>query len=129
MRIDHIALWTNDIERLRLFYEKYFNAKAGSKYSNHDKQFESYFLSFTDGSRLEIMHQPNLAGNSGIVENGYVGIAHFAISAGSKDNVDKLTEQLRTDGYRIIGNPRTTGDGFYESVIADPDHNLIEITI
>jgi lactoylglutathione lyase len=128
MKIDHIALWTNDIERLRSFYEKYFDAKAGTKYFNHNKQFESYFLSFTDGGRLEIMHQPNLRDDSG-KETKIVGMAHFAISVGSKDNVNKLTEQLRIDGYQIIGNPRTTGDGFYESVITDPDHNLIEITI
>jgi lactoylglutathione lyase len=126
MKIDHIALWTNNLERLRSFYEKYFDAKASPKYINHNKQFESYFLSFDDGGKLEIMYQPNCNEH---VEHRHVGIAHFAVSAASKEGVDKLTEQLRVDGYPIVGNPRTTGDGFYESVVADPDQNLIEITI
>jgi lactoylglutathione lyase len=129
MRINHIALWTNDPEGLRLFYEKYFGARTGTKYFNHDKQFTSYFLSFDDDCKLEIMHQPDLMNNNKLIENKTLGITHFAISVGSKENVDKLTAQLRADGYPVIGNPRKTGDGFYESVVADPDQNMIEITI
>ena len=131
MRIDHVALWTVDLERARLFYEKYFDAKAGLKYFNPKKSFESYFLSFKDGCRLEIMQMP------GIIpldpehsrEKRYSGLIHFAISVGNKNNVDTLTEKLRVDGYDVVGEPRLTGDGYYESVVLDPDGNHIEITI
>ena len=128
MRIDHLALWTYDLERIKIFYEKYFDAKAGEKYFNSGKNFESYFLSFHDGSRLEIMQMP------GIIpldrkEKQHTGLIHFAISVGDKAGVDKLTEKLRTDGYEIVGEPRVTGDGYYESVVLDPDGNRIEITI
>ena len=131
MRIDHLALWTFDLERIRLFYEKYFDAKAGLKYFNPKKNFESYFLSFTDGSRLEIMQMPGIipldSGHS--KEKQHTGLIHFAISVGNKSNVDSLTEQLRIDGYEVVGEPRLTGDGYYESVVLDPDGNRIEITI
>lgn len=128
MRIDHVALWTYDIEKIRVFYEKYFDAKAGEKYFNPSKNFESYFLSFQDGSRLEIMQMP------GIIpldrkEKQHTGLIHFAISVGDKARVDTLTEKLRADGCEIVGEPRTTGDGYYESVVLDPDGNRIEITI
>jgi len=128
MKIDHLALWTFDLERSRLFYEKYFEAKAGDKYINPKKEFESYFLSFKDGCRLEIMQMP------GVIpldrrENQHTGLIHFAVSVGDKISVDALTEKLRKDGYEIVGEPRTTGDGYYESVVLDPDGNRIEITI
>ena len=131
MRIDHLALWTFDLERIRLFYEKYFDAKAGLKYFNPKKNFESYFLSFTDGSRLEIMQMPGITPlDSGYSkEKQHTGLIHFAISVGNKSTVDSLTEQLRIDGYEVVGEPRLTGDGYYESVVLDPDGNRIEITI
>jgi lactoylglutathione lyase len=131
MRIDHVALWTADLERARLFYEKYFGAKAGLKYFNPKKSFESYFLSFKDGCRLEIMQMPGIipvdSGHS--TEKQYAGLIHFAISVGDMSNVDTLTEKLRIDGYEVVGEPRLTGDGYYESVVLDPDGNRIEITI
>ena len=131
MRIDHVALWTVDLERARLFYEKYFHAKAGLKYFNPKKSFESYFLSFKDGCRLEIMQMPGIMPLGQEYSGGkqYTGLIHFAISVGDKSNVDALTEKLRNDGYEVVGEPRLTGDGYYESVVLDPDGNRIEITI
>jgi lactoylglutathione lyase len=128
MKIDHLALWTFDLERSRLFYEKYFEAKADDKYINPKKEFESYFLSFKDGCRLEIMQMP------GVIpldrrQKQHTGLIHFAVSVGDKVSVDALTEKLRKDGHEIVGEPRTTGDGYYESVVLDPDGNRIEITI
>jgi len=128
MNIEHIAIWVKDIERMRTFYEQYFNAKSGEKYLNSNKNFTSYFLSFEEGSRLELMHKPEIALGSNH-ENEYLGFIHMAISVGSKNKVDELTEQLLKDGIKIIGEPRTTGDGYYESVVLDPEGNRIEITI
>lgn len=129
--IEHAALWTPDLERARHFYERYFDARAGARYENPRKQFTSYFLSFTSGARLELMHKPTvaaaLAGDApGTEREGY---AHLAFSVGSEAAVDALTDRLRADGYRIAGDPRRTGDGYYESVVQDPDGNLVEITV
>lgn len=129
MKIEHIAIWTNDIERLKDFYVKYFNAKAGEKYINKTKNFESYFLSFDEGCRLEIMQMPTIPHNLNNIYDQYLGLIHLAISVGSKSKVISLTEELRKDGYEVIGEPRMTGDGYFESVVLDPDKNRIEITI
>ena len=129
MKIEHIAIWTKDSERLRMFYEKYFGATSNAKYVNVEKQFESYFLSFHTGARLEIMHSPRnqeLHTDKNIQQTGY---AHIAFSQGSKDQVDALTAQLQRDGYQILDGPRHTGDGYYESSFLDPDGNRIELTI
>jgi len=126
MKIDHIALYTTDIEKLRAFYERYFHAKAGEKYINPKKQFQSYFLSFSEGSRVEIMQKTGIPQRA--QEDESLGLTHFAIAVGDKEKVDLLTEQLRANGYKIAGEPRTTGDGYYESVVLDPDGNRIEIT-
>jgi lactoylglutathione lyase len=114
---------------MRLFYEKYFQATAGEKYFNPTKYFESYFLQFNGGARLEIMHKPGIASNKINPMIEFSGLAHFAISVGSKENVNTLTETIRKDGYHIAGEPRVTGDGYYESVVLDPDGNRIEITV
>jgi lactoylglutathione lyase len=129
MRIEHIAIWAKDIERLKAFYSDYFNCKAGDKYHNSKKGFESYFLFFESGSRLEIMQMPGIKERNGNSTDQFIGLIHFAISVGSKEKVDALTEKLRKDGYEIVGEPRTTGDGYYESVVCDPEQNRIEITI
>ena len=101
---------------------------CGSKYVNTQKSFTSYFLSFADSAtRIELMSMPSLE-NSPACDK-LTGLAHFAISAGTKERVDRLTEQLRSDGYAVLGEPRFTGDGYYESVIADPEGNRVEITI
>lgn len=129
MKIDHIAIWTKDLECVKHFYEKYFHVSAGEKYFNPNKNFESYFLRFEDGARLEIMRKPELTPSERDGLNEFFGLAHFAICVGSKEKVNTLTEQLRHDGYQIIGEPRTTGDGYYESVVLDPEGNRIEITV
>ena len=128
MRVEHIAVWTKDIERLAGFYEKYFGGKRNLKYRNESKGFESYFITFDSGSsRLEIMNIVDLAGNdSGI---NAVGYTHLAFSTGSKDSVVEMTEKLRDDGYKVLSEPRTTGDGYFESVVLDPDGNIVELTV
>lgn len=103
-------------------------ACAGELYENSQKQFSSYFLRFEDDCCLEIMTKPKLSGE-GKENQCRLGFAHLAFSVGSKPRVDSLTEKLRKDGYRVLSDPRTTGDGYYESVIVDPDGNIIEITI
>ena len=130
MKIEHIAILVKNIEASKDFYIKYFHAKAGEKYHNPNKQFTSYFLSFETGAKLEIMHKPLIAeGLNPSIKSEQLGIIHMAISVGSKQRVDQLTDTIRKAGYIIIGNPRTTGDGYYESVILDPEGNRIEITI
>lgn len=129
MNIEHLAIWVSDLEKMKSFYEHYFGAQAGDKYHNPTKNFTSYFLSFETGPRLELMHKPSIPANANDVQLEYRGIIHFAISVGSKEEVDKLTDTLREDGYEVLGEPRTTGDGYYESVVLDPEHNRIEITI
>jgi lactoylglutathione lyase len=128
MKIEHIAIWTDDLERLKSFYVKYFNAAPGAKYFNPHKKFESYFLSFESGCRLELMRMPELK-HAAHDSAQYIGLTHFAVSVGSREKVDSLTEILRSDGVTITGEPRHTGDGYYESVVLDPDGNRIEITI
>lgn len=126
--IDHIALWADDIDKLKDFYVKYFSATAGKKYSNVSKKFTSYFLTFPKGgTKLEIMNVPDIVTRNQDVTTK--GLCHISISVGSKKIVDELTEKMRIDGVSIIGNPRTTGDGYYESVIADVEGNIVEITI
>ncbi|WP_336961263.1 VOC family protein [Chryseobacterium contaminans] len=127
MKIEHIAVWVKDLEKTRTFYQKYFGAVSNEKYVNPVKNFESYFLSFDNGCRLEIMTRPDLKESDNSYESQQFGIIHFAFSAGSKEKVNELTETLRKDGYTIAGEPRTTGDGYYESVILDPENNIIEI--
>lgn len=122
--IEHIALWTTDLERARSFYERYFDAQAGDRYHNPRKQFWSYFLTFDGGARLELMHTPSLADRPAKRHEGY---AHIAVAVDSEQDVDRLTERLRTDGHPIAGEPRRTGDGYYESVVLDPDGNRVEL--
>ena len=125
MKVEHLAVWVSDLERMREFYQTYFGASANDKYINPKKGFSSYFLSFEESPRLEIMHKDGLVPDSGET----FGLAHFAVALGSKQKVDQLTERFRLDGFEVVGNPRTTGDGYYESVIKDPEGNLIELTV
>jgi len=124
MRVEHIAIWTLDMERLASFYEKYFNAKRNDKYRN-DKGFESYFLVFDEGARLEIMKKPSI---DTTLHVECIGYAHVAFSVGNRENVISLTRRIENDGYKVVSKPRTTGDGYFESVILDPDGNIVEIT-
>jgi lactoylglutathione lyase len=129
MKIEHIAIWVEDIETMRRFYTTYFNAVSGVKYINPNTSYTSYFLSFgKNGARIELMHRPDITENPNR-KNITKGLAHFAISTGSAAAVNELTERLRADGYTIASEPRTTGDGYYESVASDPEGNHIEITI
>jgi lactoylglutathione lyase len=129
MKIEHIAIWTKQLERLKTFYEKYFNAKSNDLYTNKEKRFKSYFLTFDSGARLELMQRPDVTDLDRSGGKEYDGYAHLAVSVGSKQKVDDLTKRLSADGYKIVDGPRTTGDGYYESVILDPDGNRIEITV
>lgn len=129
MRIEHVAIWTKKLEQLKAFYETYFEAKASGKYTNANKKFESYFLTFSSGARLELMWTPTMIESSDGVETQCPGYAHLAFSVGSEQQVDALTTQLREDGYQIVNGPRRTGDGYYESIVLDPDGNLIEIAV
>lgn len=126
MKIEHVAIWVKDIESMKTFYTTYFNGKANSKYHNKDKQFESYFLTFDDGARLELMRKFGIDKKD---QDDRIGWAHIAISLGSKESVDQMTERLQNDGYRLVNGPRVTGDGYYESVIEDPEGNLLELTV
>lgn len=129
MYIEHIALWVRDLERMRAFYETYFGATANARYTNITKQFSSYFLSFPQGGpRLELMQMPGIADSANDALTQCMGLVHFAISVGHEAAVDALTERLRADGHVVAGEPRRTGDGYYESVIFDPEQNRIEIT-
>jgi lactoylglutathione lyase len=125
--IEHIAIWVKDLEKMKNFYCKYFDTTPGDKYHNVKKDFNSYFLHFSDGCRLEIMHMPTIVESKNNLEPQALGLIHFAISVGNEEAVNALTERLRKDGYAIIGEPRRTGDGYYESVILDPENNRVEI--
>jgi lactoylglutathione lyase len=126
MRIDHVALWTRDLERLRAFYERYFGARAGARYENPAKQFTSYFLRFDSGARLELMQRPDISAEG--AANPSLGLAHFAVAVGDEGAVDALAGRMRAAGHPVIDGPRRTGDGYYEAVVLDPDGNRVEIT-
>jgi lactoylglutathione lyase len=129
MHIEHIAIWTKDLEKMRVFYEKYFGGKSNEKYRNDKKGFESYFISFNLGARLELMQMPAIPEQKNDIYEQFMGLIHFAVSVGTQEKVDELTKVLENDGFEIIGQPRWTGDGYYESVVLDPERNRIEITI
>ena len=127
MRIEHAALYVRDLERARAFFETWFQARAGEKYHNQRTGFQSYFLSFEDGARLEVMTRSDLAEPEKEPER--TGYAHLAVSVGSRDQVDALTGRLKESGYAVVSGPRITGDGYYESCILDDEGNQIEITV
>jgi lactoylglutathione lyase len=122
-------MWVKDIETMKAFYCNYFHATANDKYTNSKKQFQSYFLSFDGGPRLELMQMPSVPDSKDDVYNQFTGFIHFAVSLGSKEKVDEMTERFRADGFEVLDDPRTTGDGYYESVILDPEKNRIELTV
>lgn len=127
MRIEHIAIWVDDLEKIREFYARYFGTVSGEKYHNPMKGFSSYFLVFKERTaRLEIMKRMDITAQA-VNRSLSRGYTHVAIGVGGKEAVDTLTERLRSDGYTVESEPRTTGDGYYESVILDPEGNPIEI--
>lgn len=124
MKLHHIAIWTFRLEELRVFYLRYFGGKSNEKYINPTKGFESYFITFEGGISLELMSRTDVQNVE--PEENRRGLTHLAFSLPSKEEVLRLTELLRADGYRIAGEPRTSGDGYFESVVLDPDGNRIE---
>lgn len=128
MRIDHLAIWTDDIEKMRHFYTTYFRCVSNEKYTNEGKKFCSYFLTFEGGDcRIELMSRPDVTEES--LHRGFTkGMAHFAIEVGDESTVTELTERLRNDGYTIVGEPRRTGDGYYEAAVLDTDGNHVEMS-
>ena len=127
MVIEHVAMYVNDLEKARDFFVSFLNGKSNDGYHNEKTGFQSYFISFDGGARIEIMNKPDMTDdNKGLNRTGY---AHLAFSVGSKEKVDELTEQIRSAGYEVISGPRTTGDGYYESCIVAFEGNQIELTI
>lgn len=129
MKIEHIAIWTTQLEPLKEFYIKYFGATANHKYHNPTKKFTSYFLAFDEGSRLELMEMDGVSETKGEAYDQFIGLAHFSMSLGSEQAVDELTARLVADGYEKLDGPRRTGDGYWESCVLDPDGNRIELTV
>lgn len=127
MKIEHIALYVNDLEGARKFFIKYLGAKSNEGYNNPRTDFRSYFLSFEDGARLEIMQRPEMVNLP--KEAARTGYAHIAFSVGSREKVDALTAELKADGYDVVSGPRITGDGYYESCIVAMEGNQVEITV
>ncbi|MGI6229950.1 MAG: VOC family protein [Tractidigestivibacter sp.] len=127
MRIEHVALYVNDLEGARSFFQKFFGATAGEQYHNPKTGFRSYFLSFEDGARLEVMSKEGIRDDAKEPER--TGYAHVAFSVGSAQKVDELTAQLKDAGYQVVSGPRTTGDGYYESCVLGPEDLRVEITV
>jgi lactoylglutathione lyase len=126
MRIEHVAIWTSRLDELTAFYVRFFGAEAGSLYRSARRPFESCFLTFASGARLELMRIPDLPPGGG--PDPRAGLAHLAISVGGAAEVDRLTAEIAAAGHPVHSAPRTTGDGYYESVVLDPDGNVVEIT-
>ncbi len=140
MKIEHIAIWVKDIDRVCEFYRKYFGGEVHPIYHNPAKQFTSRFITFDDGARLEVMHRPDIdvernvgidkiVSHETLSDTQHLGFTHLSFSVGSKEEVDRLTQQMSSEEIPVVGQPRTTGDGYYESVVLDPEGNRIEITV
>ena len=127
MKIDHIAMYVKDLEGARAFFATYFHAQSGEVYCNPKTGFRSYFVTFGDGARLEIMTKPDLSDSGNLLDR--FGYAHIALSAGSREAVDALTTRLNAGGYPTLSGPRVTGDGYYESSVLGFEGNILEITV
>ena len=127
MKIEHIALYVNDLEAARDFFVQFLGGKSNDGYHNSRTDFRSYFISFDDGSRLELMNKPELVDQEKLLNR--TGYAHVAFSVGSRKRVDELTEELKSAGYEVISGPRVTGDGYYESCVVIVEENQIELTV
>ena len=127
MRIDHIALYVKDLERTREFFQSYFQAQSNDGYHNPKSGLRTYFLTFDDGTRLEIMTRSGLVDlEKSELRTGYI---HLAFSLGSPEAVDSITKRLADDGFTVLSGPRTTGDGYYESCVLGPENNVLELTV
>ena len=127
MRIEHAAMYVKDLEKAKEFFIKYFGAVPNEGYHNKNTDFRSYFLSFDEGARLEIMTRPSM--DDAEKTPARTGLIHLAFGVGSEEKVDELTARLKADGYEVLSGPRTTGDGYYESCVAGIEGNQIEITV
>jgi lactoylglutathione lyase len=128
MKLDHVAIWTNRLELLKDYYMKYFNGKPNNKYTNKETGFESYFLTFDSGSRLEIMQKPGIPENlNDCIIAQHQGIIHLSFGADTMDQVIEMSKEIGKDGFRILRGPRKTGDGYFEFETLDPDNNRIEV--
>ena len=128
MNIDHIAIWTLDIDRLKDFYTTFFNGRSNAKYVNVKKQFESYFIEFDAGARLEIMARADVTESASETSTQYLGLTHLAFGVQSRAVVDAQAARLKASGFAILSGPRVTGDGYYEFETEDPDGNRVEVT-
>lgn len=129
MTLEHVAIWTDQLEELKDFYIKYFGGQPNDKYFNPRKQFESYFLTFDSGARLELMAMPNIPDNQNdTVGKQHKGIIHLAFGVNSMAEVDQKAAELKQNGFKILSGPRITGDGYYEFETLDPDNNRLEVT-
>lgn len=127
MKIEHIALYVNDLAAARDFFVRYFGASSNEGYHNEKTGFRSFFLTFEGGTRLELMTRPAMEDLEKPLTR--TGFAHIAFSVGSREQVDALTKRLQTDGFEVVSGPRVTGDGYYESCVVAPEGNQIEITV
>ena len=127
MKIEHIAMYVNELEKARDFFVKYLGGKANGGYHNETTGFRSFFISFDEGARIELMNNPGVADPEKAGER--TGYIHIAFSLGSKEAVDELTARLEGDGYEVVSGPRTTGDGYYESCVVVIEGNRIELTV
>ena len=127
MKIEHIAMYVNDLEAARDFFVKFLDGHSNDGYHNKTTDFRSYFICFDGGARLEIMTKPEMKNQEKPLNR--TGYAHIAFSVGSKEKVDELTKRLKSDGFEVVSGPRTTGDGYYESCVVAIEGNLIEITV
>ena len=126
MKIEHVAMYVNNLKAARDFFVKYLGGKSNDGYHNVNTDFRSFFISFDDGARIELMNKPGLVDSEKqLTRTGYI---HIAFSVGSKEKVDELTDRLENDGFELVSGPRTTGDGYYESCIVAIEGNQIEIT-
>jgi lactoylglutathione lyase len=129
MKLEHVAIWTEDLERLKDYYVKYFGGKSNDKYFNPTKNFESYFLTFESGARLEIMKKPDIPANlNDTIKKQHQGIIHLAFGVETMAEVEGKLKELQQNGYQILSGPRKTGDGYYEFETLDPDNNRLEVT-
>ncbi|KUP24068.1 VOC family protein [Paenibacillus sp. DMB5] len=126
MKIEHVAMYVQDLESAKTFFVTFFQAIPGELYHNPVTGLRTYFLAFEGGARLEIMNRPGMEQENGLKRTGLI---HLAFSVGSKTRVDALTQELKQAGYTILSGPRTTGDGYYESCILGFEDNQIEITV
>ena len=129
MTLEHVAIWTDQLEVLRSYYERFFGGQANARYTNEAKQFQSYFLTFASGARLELMSRPGIPANQNdTVQQQYRGIIHLAFGVDTMAEVDAKAAELASQCFPILSGPRRTGDGYYEFETLDPDHNRLEVT-